>query len=903
MRIAIRRTTPGPRVIAAVAIVLVIAEVSPWAAPAAQQPSDVAVDSEGRAGEQQQAGALCDEGDALFQRAQYAPAREQALKCAGIFERLAIPTGVGRANQLLAGIADLSGDLAESESRARRAVAAYEAAGDGRGRAVATLQLVRVAKLERTENLRLVERAVRDARVAGDRSIEARALHSKGDHLFTAGAYEDALDALNQAAAAFESIGERRSLGRVYNSIGRLYRVHERRDEALTYQLRALAIHETTDSPFELLQSLNAVAVTYQGLADPRSARPYLERALVLAERTSSPRIQDFLRANLAAVLVDEGADAKAAAILEEVLARGVDSFPAVRLRDLARIYLRLGRREEAAALAERAMASCKVADVECVDSLDLRAEVHAASGRREAALSDVTAALDKIEVVRAKLVPADFFKQQFSAAQEAIYSRAIDIHLRDGRAGEALATAELARSRAFVDLLASKALSPRDAVVAGGASRSGAGLNAIDGLPLTYRGTTAAPAGEVRPDLPSTIAAPASTTADLVATAKRLHSTLLAYWVTNDRLFIWVVGADGRVQASTVDAGLSRLTELVRATSPSVRNPASASNSGPARAPTTRGTDTIKVQADNVDAWRQLYDLLVKPVRSHLPRQAGSLLTIVPSGPLSALTFAALLDERGRYLLEDYTLHYAPAGAVLAFTASRRHAAARTGDVLLVVDPVPPTLSKLDAPLPRLPGARAEARAIAGLIPRTRITSLAGDTATEEAIRAATSGKAVVHFATHAIVNDQDPFGSFLAVSPGRDKLNPGSEGLLTAREIYEMNLDADLVVLSACRSAGGRVRGDGIATFARAFIYAGTPTLVASMWDVADQPANRLLPDFYRGWIGGATKARALRSAQLRLLRDLRAGTVQVDTPLGKILLPEHPVFWAGFVLFGEP
>ena len=128
-------------------------------------------------------------------------------------------------------------------------------------------------------------------------------------------------------------------------------------------------------------------------------------------------------------------------------------------------------------------------------------------------------------------------------------------------------------------------------------------------------------------------------------------------------------------------------------------------------------------------------------------------------------------------------------------------------------------------------------------------------------------------------------------------------SDGLLTAREIYELNLDADLVVLSACRSAGGRVRGDGIATFARAFIYAGTPSLIASVWDVADQPANRLLPDFYRTWLGGASKARALRGAQLRLLRELRAGTLQVDTPLGTIRLPEHPVFWAGFALFGEP
>jgi CHAT domain-containing protein len=108
---------------------------------------------------------------------------------------------------------------------------------------------------------------------------------------------------------------------------------------------------------------------------------------------------------------------------------------------------------------------------------------------------------------------------------------------------------------------------------------------------------------------------------------------------------------------------------------------------------------------------------------------------------------------------------------------------------------------------------------------------------------------------------------------------------------------------VLSACQSAGGRVTGDGISAFARAFIYAGTASLVASLWDVADEPTNRLLPNFYRAWLAGESKARALRGAQLRLLRDLRAGRVRIDTPAGVVSIPEHPVFWAGFALFGEP
>jgi CHAT domain-containing protein len=73
--------------------------------------------------------------------------------------------------------------------------------------------------------------------------------------------------------------------------------------------------------------------------------------------------------------------------------------------------------------------------------------------------------------------------------------------------------------------------------------------------------------------------------------------------------------------------------------------------------------------------------------------------------------------------------------------------------------------------------------------------------------------------------------------------------------------------------------------------------------LWDVADEPTNRLLPNFYRSWLRGESKSRALRGAQLRLLRDLRAGHVTINTPAGIVAIPEDPVFWAGFALFGEP
>jgi CHAT domain-containing protein len=178
-------------------------------------------------------------------------------------------------------------------------------------------------------------------------------------------------------------------------------------------------------------------------------------------------------------------------------------------------------------------------------------------------------------------------------------------------------------------------------------------------------------------------------------------------------------------------------------------------------------------------------------------------------------------------------------------------------------------------------------------------VTVLEGGNASEPRVTSAAPAKAIVHLATHAIVRDDAPNDSYLAFGVG----GASTTGLLTARDVYDLRLNADLVVLSACRSGGGPVTGDGIATFARAFIYAGTPSLVVSLWDVADAPTSRLLPAFYRTWLAGASKARSLRRAQLQLLADLRAGKVRVDTKAGPIVLPEHPMFWAGFVLIGEP
>jgi len=116
-------------------------------------------------------------------------------------------------------------------------------------------------------------------------------------------------------------------------------------------------------------------------------------------------------------------------------------------------------------------------------------------------------------------------------------------------------------------------------------------------------------------------------------------------------------------------------------------------------------------------------------------------------------------------------------------------------------------------------------------------------------------------------------------------------------------LNLDADLVFLSACRSGMGKVTGDGVLGLTRAFLYAGTRSVVATLWDVADEPTAKLVASFYKNVSENPDKAQALRSAQLSVLRQLRAGRIQVATRRGPLTLPENPIFWASFVLIGEP
>jgi CHAT domain-containing protein len=188
------------------------------------------------------------------------------------------------------------------------------------------------------------------------------------------------------------------------------------------------------------------------------------------------------------------------------------------------------------------------------------------------------------------------------------------------------------------------------------------------------------------------------------------------------------------------------------------------------------------------------------------------------------------------------------------------------------------------------IPEAEDEVRAIGRLFGPGTSTVYVGAEALESRTKAAAPDFAIIHFATHGVIDDANPMYSHLLLAR---RENDQEDGALEAREMMKMHLSADLVVLSACDTARGGVHaGEGLIGMAWALFAAGCPSVVASEWRVGSATTEVLMVSFYRKWLQARAaghlfaKAEALRAARLVLLRDPRY---------------HHPYYWSPFVLIG--
>ncbi|HEX8834559.1 MAG TPA: CHAT domain-containing protein, partial [Abditibacteriaceae bacterium] len=252
----------------------------------------------------------------------------------------------------------------------------------------------------------------------------------------------------------------------------------------------------------------------------------------------------------------------------------------------------------------------------------------------------------------------------------------------------------------------------------------------------------------------------------------------------------------------------------------------------------------------------------------------------IIPDGPLNALPFAALNNADGKYLVEQYVLSYAPGLSALMEMEKLRSTRAKNQKRVPWLGLARSQFAELG--LKPLPGAEAEVAAIAPIFGKSAVVAHDAS-ATKSMARRELPRSRFIHMATHGLLNEAAPLYSSVALSP--DKEDP--DGRLYARDLMEMNLQADLVVLSACETAlGQEVRGEGVLGLTWALFVAGTPASIVTQWSVNDAATSVLMQNFYKQLQSGKTPDVALQTAQIALLKDRKM---------------RHPSYWAPFILVG--
>jgi CHAT domain-containing protein len=862
------------------------------------------------------------------------PARETLQSVLSLWQSLGERFNEGRTRDALCYLDLASGALPSALTCYEEALALFRELGDGREEARILNNLGGVydglgepdSALERYEQALAVRRAI------GDRRGEAEVLNNIAVIHRVLGDWQEALRVYGQVREMQESLGDDRSLkGKLLSNLGFAYNSLGEPQRALTFLEDALKLRrETGDRRGEII-TLNNLGDSWRKLGDVEKGldqhRNALEQALALGDR----RQEASSRLRIAEALLARSDAAAALRELEPALVvlaeMGIRHSEAQGLLLRGRALAMAGRPREALpvlldVLARRRALRDRAGEA---DALHALAAVERSLDLREEARAHAEEAVARVEELRTGFVSPDL-RAAFLATQRRAYSLLIDLlmdrHAADPGGGydqAALAVSERARARSLLDVLFSgnlahagssipaklverrqslrRRLSAKaDQQLKQGGARAEALGREVEAL-LADLDSVEAEIRRIEPRY-AAVSAPPSLGVKDIAGLLDPATLLLEYSLGEERSFLWAVSAGG--MRSFVLPPRKEIEELAR----EIHEELSTVGSGAGR---------------QREATERLGKILLGPIWGEAAQVRR--LIVVPDGALHVLPFTALqVPEPGRswdasgatrHLLDHQEVVYLPSATTLALgrqRLERRPPAPKLAAI--VADPVfsphdarlartkasssvEPVRSAGAGTLPsfeRLPSSRREAEAIRDLAPAGQVWSkLDLEASRETVLSGELSAYRVIHFATHGVADTRNPELSGLVLSLV-DAAGRPREGFLSLTDVYDLNLNADLVVLSGCRTALGKeVSGEGIMGLTRGFLYAGAPRVVASLWPVQDRTTAELMRRFYRAlWQDHLPPAAALREAQ-RSLRE--------DDPRYR-----DPYSWAGFVLQGD-
>jgi CHAT domain-containing protein/Tfp pilus assembly protein PilF len=744
----------------------------------------------------------------------------------------------------------------------------------------------------------------------GDKGTLNMALNNIGTRYLAQGRYAEALDYLHKSLAVLQEMGEsadRRSLAYKYQNIGLVYRRQGHLDQALAYSRKSLDLLVEADDKFGIANLQNNIGVIYKSQGQYDEALAWFRKALPAYESlNATPGIARVLN-NIGDTYrlqgrYNEALDPlmKSLRLREQGKDRGAVTLS---LNNLARFYEAQSKYAEMLEVSQR---SAKLADdiysrEEIWTAQDNIGRALVGLGKPAEARDSFLASIAGIEALRREVAGGEQQQQSFLENRLSPWFGMIDVLVSQQKYAEALTFAEQSKARVLLDALQTgrtnlrkswskeeqeaeerqrlklvtlnSQLTTESRRDKPDAARVGELKSAVEKSRLEYEDFETrlyVTHPELRLQRGET---PIVKAQELASFVPDTSSALLEYVVDDDKTFLFVVtkkNNDADVRVYTLPLKRDDLAKQTEA----FRKQLAARDLG------------FRAAAF------KLYESLLKPADAQLRGRTN--LIIVPDNTLWDLPFQTLVNSANRFLIEDAAISYAPSLTVLREMTKRRkvetaHASPPTllalGNPLVGSETLKrAALTLRDGKLDPLPEAEQEVKALGRLYGASRSKVYIGAEAREDRVKGEASSATILHFATHGILNNASPMYSHLALAEG----GAGEDGLLEAWELMQLDLRADLVVLSACETARGRIgAGEGMVGFSWAMFMAGVPSIVVSQWKVESAGTRDLMVNFHRGLISSGAKSGALRQAALKVMKNPETS---------------HPFYWGGFVIVGD-
>lgn len=760
------------------------------------------------------------------------------------------------------------------------------------------------------------------------------------------GERQKALQHFNQALLLQRSVGDQKREGYTLAYIGGAYNALGEKHTALEYFNQAIATFKASEEGFGEATALTEIAGVYLSLGETDKALEYFNQALPLHKTKTNRGWEAKTLTLIGAVYHARGDGQKALQFLTQALpiqkALNSRGWEANTLTYMGAVYSSLGDWQKASECFTQALAlSRAIFDPKTEANVLLNlARAERNHNNLPAARQHAEKAIELIESIRTKIVSQDWRASYFASKRD-YYELYVDLLMKQhqespgkGHDAAALQASERARARSLLEILTEAGIDIREGVDPQLLDRERGLQQQINDKELQRIQLLAGKPREeqtqqIEKDLNALLTEYNEVRAQIRARSPRYdalmqpeplvlreiqkqvldeETLLLEYALGDEKSYLWVVTQTEMKsfvlpKRAVIEAAARRVYELL----------------------TTSNKREAKRAAEM--AASELGQIVLGPAAALLGKKR---LLIVSEGALQYVPFSALSipDELSpgsyRPLIATNEVISLPSASVLAVLrreASDRQVAPKA--VAVFADAVfqsddsrllqarqnvkSESHARADSQLDeqsdlvrsakdsgvlnfqRLPFTRQEAEAIANLAGEARSLKALDFSASRDTVFDARLDQyRIVHFATHGLLNSRHPELSGIVLSL-IDKDGRARDGFLRTHDIYNLKLRANLVVLSACRTAlGNEVRGEGLLGLTRGFMYSGTPRVVASLWDVKDEATSKFMTHFYQKMLrDGLRPAAALRAAQLVQLKEPRW---------------EAPYFWAGFTLQGD-